>query len=109
LKLVCRLFLGSDASEHVDVSAYDFRILTTDNRELLAWHWHPTGTSAVTHTHLHLSGQIAPLHLGRGTDPLPLADLHIPTGAVGLADVVRFLIAEVGVQPRKPNWQAILG
>jgi hypothetical protein len=109
VRLVCRLFLGHVAGERVDVSAYDFRILDTNERELLAWHWHPMGNSPITHTHLHVSSQIAPLDLGRGLAPLPLADLHIPTGPVSLADIVRFLIAEVGVQPRKPDWQAVLG
>lgn len=88
---------------------YSYRIADCDDRELLAWHWHPVGSSLVTHTHLHVSSQIAPLDLGRGLDPLPIADLHIPTGQVGLADVVRFLIADVGVQPRKPSWRSVLG
>jgi hypothetical protein len=39
---------------------------------------------------------------------LPLADLHIPTGHVELADIVRFLIAEVGARPRKRDWESIL-
>lgn len=90
-------------------SAYSYSIADRDGRELLAWHWHPIGSSAVTQTHLHLSSQVPPIEIGRNLEPLPLADLHIPTGPVDLADVARFLIAEIGVQPRKPDWQAVLG
>jgi hypothetical protein len=83
-------------------------VLDPSGRELIAWHWHPTGHSDVTHRRLHLSSRIAPIELGGGLDPLPLADLHIPTGHVDLADVAPFLIAEVGIRPRKRRWEATL-
>jgi hypothetical protein len=34
--------------------------------------------------------------------------MHLPTGPVSLADVVRLLIMEFDVAPRRPDWQAIL-
>jgi hypothetical protein len=87
---------------------YDYRILDSSGHEIIAWHWHPIGNSPITHTHLHVSSQIQPIPLGRGLDPLPLADLHIPAGYVDLPDIVRFLIAEVGVRPHKRGWEALL-
>jgi hypothetical protein len=37
-----------------------------------------------------------------------LHKLHPPTGYVTLSSVVRFLIEDLGVLPRRPNWQAVL-
>lgn len=39
---------------------------------------------------------------------ITLADMHIPTGFVTLADIVRLLIAEFGVEPRRSDWQRVL-
>ncbi len=90
------------------IRSYWYRLLDRDDVELLVWHWHPLGRSEVTHPHLHLSSRVPPLELGRGLASLPLADLHVPTGHVELSDIVRFLLAEVGVSPRRSDWQAVL-
>jgi hypothetical protein len=70
-----------------------------DERELFAYHWHPIGRSHVTTPHLHISGR---------TEPPELAQAHYPTGPVTLADVVRPLIADFQVPPRRTDWQRIL-
>lgn len=44
-----------------------------------------------------------PIALGRGSEPLPLADLHLATGLLTLAGVVRMLITEFGVEPLAAN------
>jgi hypothetical protein len=100
--------VGVRGSFEVRLVGYVFELLDMSNRELFAWHWHPSGNSRVTRPHVHLPSRIAPLELGRGLEPLKLADFHIPSGHVALADVVWFLIAEAGIRPRKRDWEAIL-
>ncbi len=34
--------------------------------------------------------------------------IHLPTGEVSLADVLRLAITELGVEPRREDWDAIL-
>jgi hypothetical protein len=46
--------------------------------------------------------------LGRGLDAVALAEMHIPTGRVRFADVVRLPIAAFGVAPRRGDWEAVL-
>lgn len=88
--------------------SYEYRLLDREEREILAFHWHPVGLSHVTDPHLHLSSRLNPIDMGRNQDPLPLAGIHIPTGFVTLEDLVRLLIAEVGICPRRPDWDAVL-
>ena len=88
--------------------SYRYQLLDRDRREILAYHWHPTGRSSVTFPHLHLSGRLAPLDVGRGQEPVALGEMHMSSGYVTFADVVRLLIAEFGVEPRRPDWAAVL-
>lgn len=89
---------------------YRYQLLDGNGREILAgeYHWHPTGVSPVTSPHLHLSGRLAPLDAGRGQAPVSLGGMHLPTGPVALADVVRLLVTEFGVEPRRADWDAVL-
>ncbi len=83
-------------------------MLDREDREILAFHWHPIGLSDVTDPHIHLSSKLNPIDMGRDQDPLPLAGMHIPTGFVTLEDVVRLLITEFGITPRRDDWDALL-
>jgi hypothetical protein len=92
----------------VSTSAYRYHILDRDDREILAYHWHPEGVSPVTEPHLHLSGRLRPLDIGAPDTPVALGEMHLPTGIVSLAHVVRLLIAEIGVEPRRDDWETVL-
>lgn len=71
----------------------------TDNREILAFHWHPHVLGkAFHHVHLEAGLRAAPAFIG----------LHVPTGGVQLEDVLTFLIDELGVQPRRADWRIVL-
>lgn len=95
--------------EHVArIVSYEYRLLDREEREILAFHWHPIGLSDVTDPHLHLSSRMNPIEMGRDQEPLPLADMHIPTGFVALEDVVRLLISEFGIRPRSADWDSML-
>jgi hypothetical protein len=53
----------------------------------------------------HVQGSL-PANLGRAT--VPLNDLHLPTGPVPLAEVLRFCIVDLGVRPLSADWDARL-
>jgi len=92
----------------VRTASYLYRLLSSEEHEILAFHWHPTGLSNVTDPHLHLSSRLNPIEMGRNQDPLDLADMHIPTGFVTLEDVVQLLISEFDIRPRRADWDMLL-
>lgn len=102
--------IGGGRSEGYQVrpTRYRFVVLDGQEREIVAYHWHPSGVSTVAYPHLHLSGRLSPLDAGRGAEPVALGQMHLPTGPVTLADVVRLLITEFGVEPRRDDWDAVL-
>ena len=104
------LVFSNDPREHFGTSSvgYSYRILEPEGREILAYHWHPTSVSPVKNPHVHLSSRIGPLVIAPSGAAVALADMHLPTGFVDLNDVVRLLIAEFGVEPRRADWDAVL-
>jgi hypothetical protein len=87
-------------------SAYNVAISDQFNSEILAYHWHPNGVSRVASPHLHLSSRVD--FTDPQNRPIPLGQMHLPTGPVSLAEIVRLLIEEFGVEPQRPDWQDIL-
>ena len=79
-------------------TGYDFRLLDREDRDIVAYHWHPSGPSRVTRPHLHIGGR---------TSPTDLSKVHLTTGRVSLADVVGMAITEMGVEPLRPDWQEV--
>lgn len=93
----------------VQTTRYRYEVQDRLGREIVAYHWHPVSQSPVTYPHLHLSGRLPPLDVGPRDDPIALGKIHLPTGGlVTLTDVVRLLITEFGVAPRRPDWAAVL-
>ncbi len=64
--------------------------------------------SHVIYPHLHLTRRIKPISLGDDLEPLAVAKIHIPTGMISIEDLVRLLITELDVEPRRPDWNALL-
>lgn len=81
------------------LAGYADEISHADGRMVLAYHWHPVGLSHVTMPHLHLGGRL---------DSLGLSKAHLPTGVVSLPDVLRFAVVELGVEPLREDWRAVL-
>lgn len=81
------------------VDGYRVEFGRADGRTMLAYHWHPVGVSPVTWPHLHVSGSLAGIDLGKA---------HLPTGVVPLQDVLRFAIVDLGVEPLRDDWRAVL-
>jgi hypothetical protein len=67
------------------------------------YHWHPVGASPVRTPHLHVNPRADSI-----SGAVSLERLHLPTGPVSLAAIVRFLITELGVEPNRADWVRIL-
>lgn len=72
--------------------AYYYRVDDQDGVEQLSWHWHPAATFKRPHLH------VAVLDRRR----------HLPTGRVSLEAVLRLLLTEFDVRPRRPDWDGVL-
>lgn len=117
LKVLLDYSVILDARGHVrpgyraEVSRYVYAVQDLSGREVFAYHWHPIGPSDVWTPHLHVSaaGTISlPHRSARQNDNVPLGRLHFPTHRIELPELVRFLIDDLGVGPRRPDWEAIL-
>jgi hypothetical protein len=97
----------------VSSSFYQYEILDLEETEIVSYHWHPTGVSAVTTPHLHVpaAGSIVlqqrfesklahrKTHLGR---------IHFPTQHMVVEDIVESLIREFLADPLRADWEAVL-
>ena len=97
----------SRRSWQVAVTDYDYILRVPDGQEIVAYQWVSTGFSRITHPHLHI---------GRGATgnvttfgPRGLHRIHFPTRHITLEDVLRLAITEFEVEPRRPDWEHILG
>jgi hypothetical protein len=82
-------------------AAYELRLSDGDDREILAYHWHPDGQSHVQAPHLHLGPGA---EIGRAA----LQSAHLPTGAVPVQDVLRLMIESFGAEPARRDWDSVL-
>ena len=85
----------------VDVVGYNYAVLDSELTEVILYHWHPFGNSPVETPHLHLEQGI---QVGRRE----FRDAHLPTGQVSLSAFINLLVHDLEVQPRRPDWEAIL-
>lgn len=86
-----------------------YGILDRSGRELFAYHWHPTGVSAIRTPHFHassMSSAVSPVN--SNATGLVMSRVHFPTHRIELPELVRFLITELGVKPRRQDWAAVL-
>jgi hypothetical protein len=83
------------------IVGYQYTLLDHDQREILAFHLHPEGSSHVTTPHLHLGA-------GAGQLRADLAGAHIPTGPVTLAAVARLTTEGFSGRPLRTTWDDVL-
>ena len=98
---------------NVWTSYYQYHVLDREDREIVAYHWEPHGRSPVVTPHLHVSAAspvILPQPVGsRVTDTKTyLNKLHLPTGRIGIEEVVELLLVDFDVDPLIPKWKDIL-
>lgn len=90
----------------VNVLSWDYTIYDHNERDILAYHWHPEGTSDKTAPHFHVGSVILDTtshELGK-----TFSRLHLPSGYITIADVVRTLIEEFNVVPIHDRWDETL-
>ncbi len=90
---------GHGAGWQVATTGYAYRLLDRQGRHILSYHWHPDGRSPVISPHPHVACQIPPYDLRR---------THLPTGIVVLPMAIRMAITELGVEPMRAEWEAVL-
>lgn len=85
------------------VSGYAYALEEPETeREYLAFHWH-SGVDAIDFPHLHIASSLLSDQARRG-----FAKMHVPTGLLALADVLVLAIRDLGVEPQRAGWQAVL-
>jgi hypothetical protein len=90
---------GEHGPWKVSTLAYRYRIDSAAADELALWHWHPKDRQGRPHRYAHPH-----LHAQAGQ----LAGLHLPTGRVSVEAVLRLLLNEFDVRPRRDDWQDVL-
>ncbi len=96
--------IGSSAP--VALVVYRYALLDRNRTELLTYHWHPGDDFfGPDHPHLHVSAALRPALPNGDRAVLPLDKLHLATGPVPLAAVVRMLVEEFGVRPLADDWR----
>jgi hypothetical protein len=83
----------------VSTLAYRYRIDSAAGDELALWHWHPKDRQDRPHRYPYPH-----LHAQAGQ----LTGLHLPTGRVSVESVLRLLLNEFDVQPRRDDWADVL-
>lgn len=78
---------------------YSYSLLDADEKEILAYHWHPDGDVAFPHLHIGCGARAARIELHKA---------HIPTGRIALEDLLRMAINEFGIEPRRDDWRDVL-
>lgn len=92
---------GVRSSWKVAVIAYSHSLETADEKEVVSYHFHPIGASSIVNPHMHLGA-------GVGASLGILDKTHIPTGEIRVEDILRFAIEELGAEPDREDWPAIL-
>jgi hypothetical protein len=82
-------------------SAYEYRLSDHDDREIVAYHWHPEGAPHVQTPHLHL-GPAAEI----GYRALTTA--HLPTGWVAVDELIHLAIDSLGAELIRRDWERVL-
>lgn len=87
------------------VEHYAYKILASDGREVVAFHWHP-GRGGVDWPHIHVGSTFidaTQYDIGRR-----FSSLHLPTSRISIEQVVEALITQFDVTPLRADWQTVL-
>jgi hypothetical protein len=67
-------------------------------KEVIAAHWHPASSSPYTFPHWHIGSTAL------AADGVYLERAHIPSPRVSFEYMIRFMIEQMGVTPRREDW-----
>jgi hypothetical protein len=87
-----------------NASTVEYVYEISDERDdlIAAWHWHPSTTQTddqIRWPHVHAYG---------ARDRLTLHKPHLPTSRISIEAVIRFLIQDLDVVPRRIDWDSTL-
>jgi hypothetical protein len=101
-----RRHLALSSSFGIEMISCFYSIATADHIEILTFQWTPEATHSVTFPHFHVGRAI----VSDKTLVMPerFHKVHVPTGHVTLASVVRMAIEEFEVKPLTRRWSALL-
>jgi hypothetical protein len=85
----------------VTTRGYIYALDDPDDREIVAYHWHPDGRSTEDRPHVHLGAGSGVTHVG-------LAGAHIPTSRVALEDFLLMCIEQFGIPAQRDDYLKIL-
>lgn len=89
------------ASWMIEETGYRYAVIDDDGKDVLEYHWHPVGQSPVVTPHLHIGH-------GAMAARREISDVHLPTGLVSISDILRMLIRDFSVTPRRSDWESVL-
>ena len=87
----------------VSTTYYSYAVEGDGAEEIIGYHWHPMSTSRINYPHLHL-GNGAKV----GRPELENAKAHLPTGRVGIEEIVHLLIETFKVPTQRVDHAKIL-
>jgi len=94
------------SSSSIIVTAYNYTIEHPSEGEVVSFQWHLGGETGIDFPHVHIgpamSRRDSAVRAGEAHK------IHLPTGEVSLADVLRLAITELEVEPRRDDWEALL-
>ena len=85
----------------MELDGYNYVVYDVERQEVLIYHWHPRGSSPIVSPHLHLKQ-------GARVGRPDVRDSHLPTGRISLGSLLRYLIRDLDVRARRPDWEFIL-
>ncbi len=88
--------------------AHSYELLDMNERRVIAYHWHPDTSLAFEPVHVGRQFAHSSLPADVRTHAAALVRAHLPTGRISLESVIRLAIRELGVEPIKREWEAIL-
>lgn len=87
----------------VSTTYYSYAVEGEGAEEIIGYHWHPSSTSRISYPHLHLGNGAK---VGRAE--LESAKAHLPTGRVGIEEIVNLLIETFKVPTRRVDHANVL-
>jgi hypothetical protein len=97
-RYVVREAQGRRGPWSVSTVEWIYQVGDQSDEPIAEFHWHPE-SGHIRWPHVHAHG---------ARDSLTLHRLHLPTGRVSVEAVIRFLIEDLGVIPRRSDWEAVL-
>ncbi len=94
-------------SSDVSITGYGYTVSHNSRAEIVSYQWHPDAPEGIPFPHVHF-GQ-ASARPDSVVRPGEQHKVHFPTGFVSIEDVIRLLVEEFSVGPRRSDWREVLG